>query len=48
MAKYYVFDRFGNLLDQVYFDYSCSEEYVVNSLINHDGFEWDIHVRRVA
>lgn len=34
-------------IDTVFFDKSCSAEYVRDSLINHDGYDPNIKVRKV-
>ena len=36
----------GKLIDCVYYDYTCSAEYVRESLIMHDGYPFNIVVTR--
>lgn len=38
--------RRGKLVDSVWYTKDCDVEYVRQSLINHDGYQPDIHVRR--
>ncbi len=37
----------SKLIDTVFFDQSCDIEYVKNSLINHDGYDYRIIVKKV-
>ena len=41
-----VYNSNGNLIDCVWFTKDCSEEYVKDSLINHDGYDISIRVER--
>lgn len=34
------------LIDTVFFDASCSKEYVLKALINHDGYDSRITIRK--
>lgn len=36
----------GNLVDSVPYDESCDKEYVLKSLIQHDGYNPDIEVKK--
>ena len=36
----------GVLIDTVFYHKSCDAEYVKHGLINHDGYDSDITVRR--
>lgn len=36
----------GKLIDTVFFNKNCDKDYVKDSLINHDGYDYDINVRR--
>ncbi len=36
----------GKTIDTVFFDKDCDKEYVKSSLINHDGYDPGIKVRR--
>lgn len=38
--------RKGRWIDTVWYLPSCDADYVRSSLINHDGYPWDIVVRR--
>ena len=47
----YRYDNNGNpsackILDEVFFNENCDQEYVKESLINHDGFPSDIIVEK--
>lgn len=39
--------RNGKLIDSVNYDDNCTEWYVKDGLINHDGYPADIVVKRV-
>lgn len=36
----------GKLIDTVFYDTSCDRDYVRHSLINHDGYDENIVVRK--
>ena len=36
----------GKLIDTVFFDRNCERDYVQRCLINHDGYDHKISVRR--
>lgn len=36
----------GNVIDTVWFTKDCDADYVRSSLINHDGYDYRITVRR--
>jgi hypothetical protein len=36
----------GKLIDTVFYDKDCSQDYVRDGLINHDGYDSEIVVRR--
>lgn len=36
----------GRLIDTVFYDSNCDKEYVRTSLINHDGYDSNIIVRK--
>jgi hypothetical protein len=36
----------GRLIDTVFYNRDCDSEYVRQSLINHDGYDYRIVVRR--
>lgn len=36
----------GKLVDTVWFDNDCQKDYVLRSLIDHDGYNVDITVRK--
>lgn len=40
--------RKGKLIDSVPYTKDCDKEYVRRSLIDHDGYPSDIHVRRAS
>ena len=44
MKQWDVYDDEENLIDTVYFCSNCTKEYVLDSLINHDGYDRDIEV----
>ena len=36
----------GELIDTVFFDATCDESYVLRALIDHDGYDPNIKVKR--
>lgn len=44
MSEFRVY-RKGKLYDIVFFERTCSKEYVRDSLINHDGYPEDITLK---
>lgn len=48
MSKQIKFLVFLNneLIDEVYYDANCTERYVRNTLINHDGYDSEIIVKK--
>lgn len=46
MQAWNVYNRHNKLIDTVFYDDDCDEDYVLDGLIGHDGYPPDIYIRK--
>lgn len=46
MQAWNVYNSDDELIDTVFYDDDCDEDYVLDGLIEHDGYPYDIYIRK--